>query len=216
MGRAVVQAARALRCPGLGPSPAATAVRPIRPPPRAGRPLPRNPRKVPEAPSPLTSLPAGPALLGQSRATASRRGHRPEGCLRVPVERARLRKQTGLARRLERGLAGGWKEVRSVARAANKALSGAPSPRGDPGPAPLSRGAPGPGLGAGHAATRAHTRASAAARAWALLGPRRPSPRPAPKARRTARPAVKPRAATKTTRARLRRRLPANVRQETG
>lgn len=46
--------------------------------------------------------------------------------------------------------------MRSEARAANKAVSGAPSPCGDPGPAPLSRGAPGPGLGAGHAATRAH------------------------------------------------------------
>lgn len=51
------------------------------------------------------------------------------------------------------GLAGGWKEVRSVAGAPNKALSGAPSPRDDPGPAPLSRGVPRPSLGGGRSST---------------------------------------------------------------
>lgn len=41
---------------------------------------------------------------------------------------------------------------------ANKDLSGAPSPLGDPRPAPLSRGAPGPRLRAGRTARWAHVR----------------------------------------------------------
>lgn len=41
-------------------------------------------------------------------------------------------------------LAGGWKEVYNVAREGNKGRSPARSPRSDPRPTPLSRGAPGP------------------------------------------------------------------------
>lgn len=86
----------------------------------------------------------------------------------VPRWRTRGRKnKQGRSGGLGWELAGGWKEVRNVARTANKALSGAPSPRGDPGPVTLSRGAPDPRLGAGLGARRAHARAP---------GLRRPSP----------------------------------------
>lgn len=58
------------------------------------------------------------------------------------------------------GWLGGWKEVCNVARVGNKGQSPARSPRSDPRPTPLSRGAPGPLLWFGRAARPAHTRCS--------------------------------------------------------
>ena len=110
--------------------------------------------------------------------------------MRVWAEGAGLEKQTGPARRPGVGAGGGWKEVRSAARAANKARSGARSPRGDPRPAPLSRRAPGPLFRAGRTAPRAHARAPGPGSSWASQAdsPARPEgakPHAAPKTKRS-------------------------------
>lgn len=140
-------------------------MRPIRPRPRSARPLPRSSRKAPEPLRPLGLLPVGPELavlapagLGPALGHSLGRRPQPRGLLACPGRGRGAGKTNRAGAEAGGRLAGGWKEVRSVAGEPNKALTGAPSPRGDPGPAPLSRRAPGPSLGAGRAAPPPHAR----------------------------------------------------------
>lgn len=141
-------------------------------PPRPCAPLghvPSPPDPCPGAPGrplrPFALLPVGPELavlapagLGPALGHSLGRRPQPRGLLACPGRGRGAGKTNRAGAEAGGRLAGGWKEVRSVEGEPNKALTGAPSPRGDPGPAPLSRGAPGPSLGAGRAAPPPHAR----------------------------------------------------------
>lgn len=161
---------------GLGSGPA-QATRPFqaqdlglrRPPGRApheAASLAPEPQKGPQSPPPPPhahiALPAGPGLLGRTRAARVA----PRAAVR-PAEGAGLGKQTGGAGPgggrpgawMGRPGPGGGRAGRGGSarrgRAGNRARRGARSPHGDPRPAPLSCAAPGPLRRAGRPARRA-------------------------------------------------------------